>query len=87
MTSSLIGALFSKIKSILQVNFIKATSKLDTIETAASNVESTLEKMFTDDDCIAVYIFCTVVLIICALTLAKVHQFETAVLSKVEEFS
>ena len=69
VTSSLIGALFSEIKSTLKVDFVEAASKLDTIKTAADNVESTLEKMFTDDDHIAVYIFCSVVLIICLITL------------------
>ena len=57
------------------------------IETAAINVKSTLEKMFTDDDCIAVYIFCTVVLILFALTMYKVQQFETVAFTKLEDIS
>ena len=43
--------------------------------------------MFMDDDRIAVYLSCTVVLIICSITLIRVYRFETALLSKVEEFS
>ena len=87
MTSPLVGALFSEIKSTLKVDFVEASSKLDTLETAANNIENLLEKMFTNDDRIAVYVFCIVVLIVCALTLYKVHWFETVVLTKLEEFS
>ena len=60
-------------KSTHKVDFVEASSKLDTIETAANNFENVLEKMFTNDDRIAVYIFCTVVLLICALSLVIVH--------------
>ena len=71
----------------MKVDFVEAADKLDTIKTAADNVESTLENMFTDDDCIAIRLYCIVVLIICSITLVRVYRFETALLSKVEEFS
>ena len=66
---------------------MEAANKLDTIKTAADNVKCTLEKMFMDDDHIAVYIFCAVVLIICSITLVRVYRFEAALLCKVEEIS
>ena len=66
---SLIGALFSEVKSTLKVDFVEASSKLDTIETAANNVENVLKKMFTDYDRIPVNIFWTFVLILCVLTI------------------
>ena len=71
----------------MKVDFVEGTDKLDTIKTAVGNVEHTLEKMFMDDDHIAVYIFCAVVLIICSNTLVRVYLFEAALLCKLEEIS
>ena len=87
MTLSLIGALFSEVKSNLKVDLVQASSRLKTLEDAAKRVESVLTKMFTDNDRYAVYMFCAVVLILCFLILIKVYQFERVAFSKLDEYS